>query len=121
MIADRTPAILISLFLSLRQQYHIVGLTADETAVADMCRETNPDVVLLDDRMGGANVIKQIKACCPHAAVVVLTPFGEPSKVQTALDAGAAGHITKATGLPGIVNQLQALTAHFTKGDNEDG
>lgn len=57
-----------------------------------------PEVVLMDlvmPRMDGIAAIREIARRYPDVRVVVLTSFGEVERVQTALQAGAAGYLLK--------------------------
>jgi DNA-binding NarL/FixJ family response regulator len=57
-----------------------------------------PQVVLMDvlmPRMDGITAIGAVRAAHPGVAVVVLTSFGEVERVQSALQAGAAGYLLK--------------------------
>ncbi|MBE1489777.1 response regulator [Plantactinospora soyae] len=57
-----------------------------------------PEVVLMDlvmPRMDGIAAIREIARRHPDVRVVVLTSFGEVERVQTALQAGAAGYLLK--------------------------
>jgi DNA-binding NarL/FixJ family response regulator len=57
-----------------------------------------PDVVLLDLMMPGGDsieAIRRIRALRPAPQVVVLTSFGDESRVRAALEAGAIGYLLK--------------------------
>jgi DNA-binding NarL/FixJ family response regulator len=57
-----------------------------------------PRVVLMDvlmPRMDGITAIGAVRAAHPDVQIVVLTSFGELERVQTALQAGAAGYLLK--------------------------
>ncbi|GAA3741490.1 response regulator transcription factor [Plantactinospora mayteni] len=57
-----------------------------------------PEVVLMDlvmPRMDGIAATREIARRHPEVRVVVLTSFGEVERVQTALQAGAAGYLLK--------------------------
>jgi len=77
LIADSDPLILknFSVYLSLQNDITIVGLTADGTNMMDMCKVTNPDVVLLDYRLDCVATTRQIKAHCPNTQVIILALY----------------------------------------------
>jgi DNA-binding NarL/FixJ family response regulator len=57
-----------------------------------------PDVVLMDlqmEPMDGIESTRLVRADYPDVEVVALTSFGEPERVQRALEAGASGYLLK--------------------------
>lgn len=61
-------------------------------------RELNPDVIVMDlsmPGMGGLEAIRRIKAKNPEIYILVFTMHDNVSFVEHALEAGAAGYITK--------------------------
>jgi DNA-binding NarL/FixJ family response regulator len=68
-----------------------------EEAVA-LCRETTPDVLLLDLQMpdlDGIEVTRRVGADSPATRVVVFTSFSDREGIVRALDAGAIGYLLK--------------------------
>ena len=61
-------------------------------------RELNPDVIVMDlsmPGMGGLEAIRRIKAKNPEIHILVFTMHDNVSFVEHAMEAGAAGYITK--------------------------
>jgi DNA-binding NarL/FixJ family response regulator len=57
-----------------------------------------PDVVVMDlsmPGMGGIEAIRQLRARCPDARVLVLTWYADAERVRLAFDAGATGYVLK--------------------------
>lgn len=77
---------------------HVVASTEDGSAAARTAANICPDVVLMDlsmPVMDGIQATRAVLASCATARVVVLTSFGEHSRVRQALDAGAIGYLLK--------------------------
>jgi DNA-binding NarL/FixJ family response regulator len=76
----------------------LVGSAADGAEAVDLCRETRPDVVLMDlemPRLDGIEATRRISEDEPDAHVVVLTSFSDRERILGALDAGAVGYVLK--------------------------
>jgi NarL family two-component system response regulator LiaR len=64
----------------------------------EVCREVNPDVVLMDllmPGMGGVKTTRVIVSEFPNVRVLVLTSFKDADLIHDALQAGAAGYLLK--------------------------
>ncbi len=81
-----------------REGFDVVGeATTGREAIA-MAAELQPDVVLLDIRMpdiNGLQALAQIKATNPRISVIVLTTYANPDYLARAVNAGAAGYLSK--------------------------
>jgi DNA-binding NarL/FixJ family response regulator len=80
----------------------VVGEAEDGDAAVRVCRETTPDVVLMDIRMPGRDGLEATREITadPRLAgtrVVVLTTFAEDAYIFDALRAGASGFLVKDT------------------------
>jgi DNA-binding NarL/FixJ family response regulator len=76
----------------------VVGEAADGVEAVALCRELDPDVVLMDVRMPGFDGIEataRIVAAGLAARVLVLTTFRNDDYVWRALRAGASGFLLK--------------------------
>ena len=70
--------------------------TAEEALAA--IPQKPPDVLLVDLRlpgMGGAELIRQLKARCPEVQCLVLTMYAESDLIFEALQSGACGYLLK--------------------------
>ncbi len=75
---------------------------------------TEPDVVLLDLRMPGADgleVARKICALCPETRVVALTASEDPGDVVDVMRSGASGYICKDIGPAKLVSAIRAVAA----------
>jgi DNA-binding NarL/FixJ family response regulator/signal transduction histidine kinase len=76
----------------------VVGLGADGNDALRLCRETSPDVILMDIRMpnlDGIEATRRIAASSGGTRVVMLTTFDLDEHVFDALLAGASGFLLK--------------------------
>jgi len=76
----------------------VVGEAADGVEAIEQARTLRPDVIIMDlvmARVGGLEAIAEIKRTDPMARILVLTSFGEESRVVPAISAGALGYVAK--------------------------
>ena len=90
-------------FLESEPDLEVAGVAAGGEEALTQLRHLEaqgrlPDVVLMDLRMepmDGIEVTRRIRADHADVEVVALTSFGEPARVQAALEAGASGYLLK--------------------------
>jgi NarL family two-component system response regulator LiaR len=90
----------------------LVGAAADGAEAVEKARILQPDVVLLDllmPRMGGVEVIQEIRSGDPEARILVLTSFAEDERVYTAIKAGALGYLLKDASPKEILEAIRAV------------
>lgn len=84
--------------LGLEPDIEVVGEAGDgEEAVAVAAAE-RPDIALLDIEMpggGGIAAAERIRAAVPGCRVMILTTFGRPGYLRTAMEAGAVAFLVK--------------------------
>jgi DNA-binding NarL/FixJ family response regulator len=76
----------------------VVGTAADGREAVDVCRQHQPDVVLMDLSMpvlDGIESTRQVMKAVPGTRIVVLTSFSDRDRIIEALDAGAVGYLLK--------------------------
>lgn len=76
----------------------LVGMAADGRQAVELAGRLHPDVVLMDlsmPVMDGVEATRLIVADDERVRVVVLTSFGEESRIVEALNAGAHGYLLK--------------------------
>jgi two-component system response regulator DesR len=96
----------LEMLLGLRSDVEVVVSLEDGTDVVAVCREHNPDVVLMDYRLpnvGGIEATAALRAACPEVAVVCLTASASPGELEALKEAGAAACLTKDEELDEIV------------------
>ena len=76
----------------------LIGEAGDGEMALHACRESCPDVVLMDmlmPRMDGVTAIARIRQICPDTQFIALTSFSDETNVQNALKAGAISYLMK--------------------------
>lgn len=76
----------------------VMGEAGDGEMAVHACRESCPDVVLMDmlmPRMDGVTAIARIRQVCPQTQLIALTSFSDETNVQNALKAGAISYLMK--------------------------
>lgn len=122
LIADDHPIVragLVSL-LSDEPGLAVVGEVADGEAAVRATAELRPDVVLMDLRMPGVDGaeatarIRAGEAGDPPARVLILTTYESDDQILTAVAAGAAGYLLKASPREEIVAGIRSVAAGRT-------
>lgn len=78
------------------------------------CRQTEPDVILMDmdmPGMGGLEATKKILRFAPDAKIIVLTVHSEDPFPTKVMQIGAAGYLTKGTPPQEMVNAIRAVNS----------
>ncbi len=78
------------------------------------CRQTEPDVILMDmdmPGMGGLEATKKILRFSPEAKVIMLTVHTEDPFPTKVMQIGAAGYLTKGAGPNEMVNAIRAVNS----------
>jgi DNA-binding NarL/FixJ family response regulator len=89
----------------------VAGMAADGAEGVAAAVELSPDVVLMDlamPNLDGVNATRRIVAEAPGANVVVLTSFGDNTRIHDALDAGARGYLLKDADASEVVRAIRA-------------
>jgi DNA-binding NarL/FixJ family response regulator len=84
--------------LGTQPDFTVVGIADDGAEAVRVCRETSPDVVLMDVRMPGMDGIEATRLLTSADSgprVLVLTTFDLDEYVYDALRAGASGFLLK--------------------------
>ncbi len=85
--------------LDTQPDFTVVGTAGDGAEAVRVCRETSPDVVLMDVRMPGTDGIEATRQLTSpdgdRPRIVILTTFDLDDYVYDALRAGASGFLLK--------------------------
>jgi DNA-binding NarL/FixJ family response regulator len=84
--------------LASREYCELVGAVSDPAAALDLARTTHPHVVLQDYSMPGVDpiaLVRELSACRPRPAVLMLSAFADAPSERQAVDAGAIGWVLK--------------------------
>lgn len=100
MVVDDHPMVREGLvaMLSPYKDIEVVGTCADGREAVAKALTTNPDVILMDIKMGGLNgfeTARLILSQQPEAKIIFLTIFEDAESIRQALQAGGSGYILK--------------------------
>ncbi|MDR2558432.1 MAG: response regulator transcription factor [Oscillospiraceae bacterium] len=125
LIVDDDGLIRDSLKILFETKESWTAITAENGAAAlEMCREEQPDIILMDIRMpvcDGVEATRKIKAEFPNVKIIMLTTFTDDGYISSAINAGAEGYLLKSTPADGIVERIRAVEKGalvFDKGVN---
>jgi DNA-binding NarL/FixJ family response regulator len=96
--------------IGIQPDLECVGTAGTVQDALDQIARRAPDVVLMDIELPGADGIegtRRIKAAYPHVSVLILTAGATSARLAAAAAAGAAGFLTKDTGLPDILAAIR--------------
>lgn len=98
-------------FLELHQDIIVVGEAGDGLSAIDMCRQHEPQIVLMDlvmPQMDGIEAIRRIKNLSKNIRIIALTSFTEDDKVMPAIQAGASSYLLKDVTPDDLVDAIRA-------------
>ncbi len=90
----------------------VIGEASTGEEAIKMAREKHPNVVLMDVRMpgiGGLEATRKLLRTDPDLKVIALTVCGEEPFPSKLLQAGAAGYLTKGSGLDEMVQAIHSV------------
>jgi DNA-binding NarL/FixJ family response regulator len=87
----------LSRLIEALDDMRVVGTAADGEEAVARCRETGPDVVLMDLDMPNVDGIEATRRITQdqETAVLVLTSFSDRRRILGAIEAGASGYLLK--------------------------
>jgi DNA-binding NarL/FixJ family response regulator len=100
-------------FLNSSSGLHVVGTAANGNEAIELCRQLQPDVVMMDIRMPGMDGIaatETIHKQFPDIQIIALTS-GLKSEAEEAVSAGASGYIFKSVSVYEIVDMIRSIYA----------
>ncbi len=90
----------------------VIGEASSGEEAVKMAREKHPHVVLMDVRMpgiGGLEATRKLLRTDPDLKIIALTVCGEEPFPSKLLQAGAAGYLTKGSGLDEMVQAIHSV------------
>ncbi|SDU77358.1 response regulator transcription factor [Jiangella alkaliphila] len=102
--------------LDVEDDIDVVGEAATGAEAIERCRESRPDVVLMDIRMPGLDGIEATRriAAIPgleRVKVLILTTYDTEEYVFDALEAGASGFLLKDAGPQELLHAIRVVAA----------
>lgn len=80
------------------QDIRVIGLAGNGREAFGICKDLNPDIVLMDIMMPECNGVegtKLIKSSYPYTKVIILTTFKDEENIQKAIENGADSYVLK--------------------------
>ncbi|MFO7540247.1 MAG: response regulator transcription factor [Chloroflexota bacterium] len=111
LLADDHPLIRsgISNALSSERKLVVVAEAATGEETCSLCRQHQPDVLLLDFYMPGSSPLQTmatVRQHCPQIRIVILTAYDDDSYVRGLIAAGIDGYILKDEAVEMVVNAV---------------
>ena len=106
----------IAMLIGSQPDLEVVGEASDGSEVRDLVAECQPDVVLMDVRMGrvdGVAATRDLVAAYGDRApkVLVLTTFDHDEAAASAIEAGASGFVLKGAEPEFLLASVRAVAA----------
>ena len=112
LIIEDDPSILRGLQLNLGMEGYLVRSAADGATGLAMARSENPDLVVVDvmlPKLGGLEVVREIRAQDPDLPVLILSAKGQETDKVAGLQLGADDYMVKPFGLKELLARIDAL------------
>ena len=104
----------LSTFLRAFDDLELVGEARNGLEAVNLCRQTKPDVILMDlmmPEMDGIEATREILKDCPDIKIVAITSFEEEKLVQGVLAAGAISYLLKNVTADELATAIRAASA----------
>jgi two-component system, NarL family, response regulator LiaR len=114
LIADDHPTFRDGLrrILEDEEDFDIVGTACDGVEAVALAKKLEPDIVLIDinmPRLRGAEAAKEIRKCCPEAAIIMLSAFDYEAYIVASLQSGARGYLLKSTSVDKLTSSIRLV------------
>jgi two-component system, NarL family, response regulator DesR len=98
------------MLLGMQPDVEVVAAVENGNNVVQLCRDHDPDVVVMDYRLPGLDGVQAtavLRRECPDVAVVCLTASASVLELEALKEAGAAACLTKDEELDDIVAAIR--------------
>jgi len=112
LVVEDDPSILRGLQLNLGMEGYLVRSAADGETGLQLARTEKPDLVVVDvmlPRLGGLELVREIRKDDPDLPVLILSAKGQESDKVAGLQLGADDYIVKPFGLKELLARIDAL------------
>jgi DNA-binding response OmpR family regulator len=112
LIIEDDPSILRGLQLNLGMEGYVVRSASDGVAGLAMARSERPDLVVVDvmlPKLGGLEVVREIRTTDPDLPVLILSAKGQEQDKVAGLQLGADDYMVKPFGLKELIARIDAL------------
>ena len=119
LIADDHAIVRMGLatLLGAQQGFSVVGEAENGEQAVVRALKLKPDVIVMDlvmPKLDGVAATAELREKLPSAKCLILTSFGTPEEIQTALKAGAAGILLKSAANSQLVAAIPKIAAGET-------
>ncbi|HEY7725632.1 MAG TPA: response regulator transcription factor [Anaeromyxobacteraceae bacterium] len=111
LVVEDDPSILRGLQLNLSMEGYRVRSAMDGEAGLRMAREERPDLVVVDvmlPKLGGLELIREVRRLDPDLPIVILSAKGQESDKVRGLELGADDYVVKPFGLRELLARIRA-------------
>ncbi|MBX3469124.1 MAG: response regulator transcription factor [Planctomycetes bacterium] len=113
-LVDAHPVVRYGLTQALAGEpdFEVVGSTGDPGEATLMAGALRPEAVILDlafPERGGLDLVRELRAACPEATLLVFSNHDHDLYAERALRAGASGYASKRDELPAVVHALRRV------------
>ena len=112
LVIEDDPSILRGLQLNLGMEGYMVRSASDGETGLQLARSERPDLIVIDvmlPRMGGLEVVREIRAEDPELPVLILSAKGQETDKVAGLQLGADDYMVKPFGLKELLARIDAL------------
>lgn len=102
----------LKIIISMEADMEVVGVASNAQEALELCRQYQPDIVLMDIRMpvmDGVLGTKLIKSQFSNIKVIILTTFKDDEYIKEAIKNGASGYMLKNQSSDNIIDSLRAV------------
>jgi len=103
---------MLELVLEDKKDFSIAGSTGDGYEGLELCKEEQPDLVILDimlPGLHGVELLRRLQKICPDARVIVFSGHQNTALVQETVRAGAHGFVEKVASLTELKKGIKTV------------
>ena len=112
LVIEDDPSILRGLQLNLGMEGYMVRSASDGETGLQLARSERPDLIVIDvmlPKLGGLEVVREIRAEDPELPVLILSAKGQETDKVAGLQLGADDYMVKPFGLKELLARIDAL------------
>ncbi len=102
----------VKTILERGSEYRVVGEAENGGDAVQLCKKTNPDIVLMDIGLPGMNGIEattELLRHCPKVKVVILSMYDDENSVVSAIRSGARAFVLKKASSTELLDALRTV------------
>jgi DNA-binding NarL/FixJ family response regulator len=104
----------IMAYLAVEEDLEVIGEAASAEEARVKCRALNPDIVIVDQRLGGPDgttLVEWLRQDLPRTRCVVISSFETEEDIHRALSAGAFSYVLKSGSAEDLLRAIRAAAA----------